>query len=114
MKSDNLEFILSKQKESKSLEKAYSAVKNHEKSFKLGFSAGFALPEVFSVLAFERYSKIIPNYEYNFAYVQHAAVTLPFIYVIAVAATYLDASMTMHYLKKAYGLVKNRKNYSSL
>ncbi|MGC8533190.1 MAG: hypothetical protein ACP5MV_00985 [Candidatus Parvarchaeum sp.] len=59
-----------------------------------------AFPEMYSVLSAERTLHIIPSYEYQFAYVQHAAAILPVIYGVAVIGVYLDLELArVAYLK---------------
>lgn len=96
--SRNLEEMLSNKNDGRSKLK---------RKYKLGISAGLALPEVYSALSIERSFDIIPFYEYNFAYVMHATVTIPLLYLIAVFSTYLDITVSLPLASKFYSYLKD-------
>ncbi len=92
VESSNLEELLSDNK-SQLKQKAFNYLKKHPKTYKLLLSGIMAFPEMYSGLLTEKELNIIPSYEYHFAYVQHAAATLPVIYAVAVIGTYLDIEL---------------------
>ncbi|MCL4397151.1 hypothetical protein M1494_02280 [Candidatus Parvarchaeota archaeon] len=92
MESSNLEELLSDNK-FQFKQGAFEYLKKHSKAYKIALSGIMAFPEMYSVLLAEKVLHIIPSYEYQFAYVQHATATLPVIYAVAVIGTYLDLEL---------------------
>ena len=101
MEQSNLEGLLSNNK-SQIKGKVFSYLKKHPRVYNLAVSSIAAFPEMYSVLSAEKWLNIIPRYEYQFAYVQHAAITLPIIYAVAVVGTYLDIELFSRIASKAY------------
>lgn len=86
-----------------------STSKVYNKLYKLGFAIGLSSPEVYSTLSLEKYLHIIPIYEYNFAYVTHAALTLPILYSVAILGTYVDITLFLSTFLRIHRYFKNRQ-----
>jgi hypothetical protein len=110
MESSNLEELLSEGNKVKIKDKALGYIKKHPRAYKLAIAGVAAFPEMYSVLSAEKGLNIIPSYEYQFAYVQHAAATLPIIYAVAVLGTYIDIELFSRIASRAYKKVKNYIN----
>ncbi len=106
MESSNLEELLPENK-SQLKQKAFNYLKKHPKTYKLLLSGIMAFPEMYSGLLTEKEFNIIPGYEYHFAYVEHAAATLPVIYAVAVLGTYLDIELARVAYSKFGKKIKN-------
>ena len=89
MAADNLEHLLSEDKR-KIKQKVFNYIRKHPRMYNLAVSSIAAFPEMYAVLSAEKKLNIIPIHEYQFAYMQHAAVTLPIVYAVAVIGTYID------------------------
>jgi hypothetical protein len=80
----------------------------HKTLYKLGISAAVAFPELYFVLTAEKQLGLIPSYEYNLAYVQHAMLTIPILYAVAIAGSYIDVSLFSSAASRLYRYLRNR------
>ncbi|MCL4372735.1 hypothetical protein M1384_01575 [Candidatus Parvarchaeota archaeon] len=106
MGPSNLEGLLSNDKV-QIKDKFFGYIKKHPKAYKLAVLGIAAFPEAYSVLLAEKGLNIIPSYEYQFAYVQHAAITLPITYGVAVIGTYIDFKLFSMAALKLYKYFNN-------
>lgn len=109
MQSSTLEELLSEDKAGLP-HKAFEYLKKHTRAYKLALASVVAFPEMYSVLLTEKELNIIPSYEYQLVYVQHAAVTMPVIYAVAVLGTYIDIELFSKIASKSYKKIKGYLN----
>ncbi len=79
------------------------------RKIKFGLAAAAAAPLTYAALEIARSTAIIPATEYSVVYAQHALISMPMLYCMSIATSYLDISITQKIVGRAYERIKSAR-----